>query len=76
MKDAPFLYIRAKPDGDLVEIAAENGTRPNGGPVADVDLSGEDNIRRNIGVDGNFGEPLAKRDYLSLTSIVPLDSIR
>lgn len=76
MKDAPFLHIRAKPDCNLVEIAAENGTGPNRGPVADFNLSGKDNIRRNIGVDGDFGEPLTERDYLSLTSIVPLDSIR
>lgn len=76
MEDASFLHIRAKPDCNLVEIAAENGTRPNGGTVADVNLSGKDHIRRNIGVDGDFGEPLTEGDNLSLTSIVPLDSIR
>ena len=76
MENAPLLHIRAKSDCNLVEIAAENGTRPNGGPVADVNLSGKDHIRRDIGIDSDFREPLAERNYFSLTSIIPLNSIR
>lgn len=75
MNDASLLNVGAESDGDLVEIAAEDGAGPDGGAVADGDLAGQDYVRRHVGVDGDLGEPLPQRDDLPLTSVVPFHPI-
>lgn len=76
VKDTALLNIGAESDADLVEIAAEDGTRPDGGSVPDGDLAGEDHVGCHVSIDGHFGEPLPQRDYLPLPSVVPFHPIR
>lgn len=76
VKNTALLNIGAETDADLVEIATEDATRPNGGSVPDGDLAGENHVRCHVSIDGNFGEPLSQRNYLPLTSVVPVHSIR
>ena len=76
MKNGAFLYVGAESDADLVEIAAEDATGPDGGSVPDGDLAGEDHVGCHVSIHGNFGEPLPQRDYLPLPTVVPLHAIR
>ena len=76
MEDAAFLNIGAESDGDLIEIAAEDRPGPNGCSVADRDLTRQDHVGCHVSVDGDLREPLAERNYPSLTSVVPFDPIR
>lgn len=62
MENASLLDVGAEPDGDLVEIATEDGATPDGGSIVDGDLAGENDVGRHVGVDGDLGDPLAQRD--------------
>lgn len=75
MDDAPLLDIGAEPDSDLVQIAPKDRPVPDGGSVVDGHLAGEDDVGSHVGVNGDFGEPLAERDDLALSSVVPFHSI-
>ena len=58
VEDAALLDVGAEPDGDLLEVAAEDGFVPDGGAVVDGDLAGEDDVGSDVCVHGNLGHPL------------------
>ncbi|KAH0892585.1 hypothetical protein HID58_055014 [Brassica napus] len=76
MDNAPFLHIRAEPEGDFVEIAAQNGAVPDGRAVPDGDLTGQDNVGRHVGINGYLRKPLPQGNDLSLSPVVPIHTIR
>jgi len=58
VNNGAFLNVGAESDADLVEIAAEDATGPDGGSVPDGDLAGEDHVGCYVSIHGHFGEPL------------------
>ena len=76
MNNAPFLNIRAEPERDFVEIAAQNGAVPDGGAVPDCDLACQHDVGCHVGVNGYLGKPLSQGNDPSLSPVVPLHTIR
>ncbi|KAL0925587.1 hypothetical protein M5K25_003942 [Dendrobium thyrsiflorum] len=54
--DAALLNVRTEADGDLVKVAAENGTVPYGGTIADGDLTGKNHVRGHSHFTRSSGE--------------------
>lgn len=75
VKDAAFLDIGAESNSNLVEITAEDGASPNGGSIIDGNLAGQNHVRCHVGINGDLREPLTKRYYLPLPSVVPPHAI-
>lgn len=71
MEDASLLDVGGEAEGDLVEVAAEDGAVPHGGGVVDRDLPREDGVGGDERVDGDLGYPLPERDDLPLAPVVP-----
>lgn len=75
MDNAALLDVGAEPDSDLVQVAAENGTVPDGGAVVDGDLPGKDDVGGHVRIDGNRGDPLPQGNDPPLPPVVPLHAI-
>ncbi|KAE9451213.1 hypothetical protein C3L33_16882, partial [Rhododendron williamsianum] len=60
---------------DLVQIAPKDRPVPDEGSFVDDHLAGEDDVGSHVGIDGDLGEPLAERDDLAVSSVVPFHSI-
>lgn len=75
VKDAAFLDIGAESNSNLVEIATEDGAGPDGGSIIDGNLAGQHHVRGHVGINSDLREPLPKRYYLPLPSVVPPHAI-
>lgn len=75
MEHAAFLNVGAESNADLVEIAAEDRTGPDGGSVVYGDLAGEHHVRGHVSVHGDLRKPLPQRYDLPLPSVVPPHAI-
>ena len=52
--------LGVEPDRDLVELAVEDG-----GTIVDGDLTDQDDVGGDVGIDGNLGHPLSYEEAYS-----------